>query len=115
VVARVEIRCGLLGVQNSDGGGQQAVHGLLEVGERDGVGEGKRGHLRQGMHAGVGPSGAQHGHRLAFNLLQHGFEGALDGRQSGLHLPAVEFGSVVGDRDSDAPHRASFTKAGSPA
>ncbi len=57
-----------------------------------------------GMHARVGAAGSGHLHRPALDLRNHLFQRALDGRQSRLHLPAVIFGSVVGNQDLDSPH-----------
>ena len=48
------------------------------------------------MDSGVGSPGGFYLYFAAFNFGQDGFEGALDGGQAGLDLPAVVVGAVVG-------------------
>ena len=80
-----------------DGDGESAVEGALEVFGRDGCLQGKAGHLRQGMHAGVGAAGALGKRRFARDAAEGGLQFSLDGGLAGLNLPAAVIGAVVGE------------------
>ncbi len=47
----------------------------------------------------------------ALDLLQHGLDRALNGREAGLHLPAVILRAVVADGDANAAHEGRFSDA----
>jgi hypothetical protein len=49
------------------------------------------------MNSGVCPPGSGNMDRTFLDAPDHFFERALDGWEAGLHLPAVEIGSVVGN------------------
>lgn len=49
-------------------------------------------------------------HRRAFDLGQNRFDRRLNGRQSGLHLPAMEIGPVVAESDANPPHFEGLTR-----
>ena len=95
-------RCGgrgsggdVVGGEDADAGGEGAVEGAEEVGGGDGGVEGEGGDLREGVDAGVGAAGALGENGLAGDVVEGVGEGALDGGQAGLDLPAVEGGAVV--------------------
>ena len=60
--------------------------------------------LAEGVDSGVGAAGAVDGDALLGDFLEGVFEGALDGGDFGLELPAVEVGAVVGDGEFDVLH-----------
>src|ERR1700733_13704569 len=100
---RVEIERSLFDVTDADGLGQQPVHGLAEVHGRYGVRESHRGHLPLRVHAGVGSSRSGYVYRLAFDKGNDLLERALNGGETGLLLPAMEIGTVVGHSETQAP------------
>lgn len=51
--------------------------------------------LLDGMRARVGSAGADDLNGLLVHLRQHGFKGALNGRSSGLFLPALKVRTVI--------------------
>ena len=67
------------------------------------------------MDAGIGAAGAHYGDGSAFDFRNGLLEGALDGGQAGLDLPAVELRSIVGQRNPDSTHGGAVRRAGSPA
>jgi hypothetical protein len=68
------------------------------------------------VDAGVGTAGTGYVNGAAFDFRDDGFEGALDGGEAGLNLPAVEIGTVIRELKPDAAHYPpSFKRAGSPA
>ena len=95
VEARMKIRRGVFHRQYSDIARKQPVHGFAQILRRDGIGQVESRHLRQGVDAGVGAARRVDMHRLAFDLREHGFEHALNGRQLRLNLPAVIVRAVV--------------------
>ena len=72
--ARVKIRRGFRSGKHPDGRGQQPVHGLAQVGQRDRIRDAESGHLREGVHARIGPAGAGHVHGMAFDLADYGLQ-----------------------------------------
>src|SRR5271157_6394548 len=103
--SRMEIGIDLLGREHADGGRQQAVDGAAQVVRGDGVLETERRHLIERVHAGVGAARPGHVHRGAFDCGENFFERALNGREPGLHLPAVKRRAVVGQMEADAAHQ----------
>ena len=85
---------------------QRAVDGAPQIGQRDGILDAERRHLRQRMHPGIGTAAAGHVYRLALHGGEDFFQQALYGGQSGLHLPAVKRAAVVGELDANAAHHA---------
>ena len=106
IEARVEIAVNLFGREYPDGGRQEPVDGAPQVGDRDRVGDGEGSHLFEGVHPGVGAARAGYVHREAFHVGENLFEAALNGGQTGLHLPSVKRAAVVGQFDLDAAHHA---------
>src|SRR5580698_1451310 len=99
--AGVESLADFLGGDDADGMRQHGIHAALkfgggEIGMRFEVGD-----LAQGVDSPVGAAGAVNGHALLGDFLEGVFEGALDGGDFGLELPAVEVGAVVGDGEFD--------------
>ena len=103
IVAGMEARMSLLHRQHAHRRRQQPVDRLPQVKLGNRILQTESSHLRQRMHAGVGAARTSHVHRLAFDSGDDLFECALDCREPGLHLPAVEIGAVIGHRDPDAP------------
>ena len=56
------------------------------------------------MDAGVSASGGVHCNGRSFDFGDNLLDGVLDGWQSGLDLPTVVVGAVVGEGDADAAH-----------
>src|SRR5262249_51767571 len=54
--------------------------------------------------SGIGAAGAFHLYGCAFDFREDSLQLALNGRKSGLDLPAVIVGSVVRDGDANASH-----------
>ncbi len=106
IEAWMKIGMHLPGGEYADGGRQQAVDGAPQIGQRDGVFDAERRHLPEGVYPGIGASAAGHVHRLALHAGDDFFQQALDGRQAGLHLPAVKRGAIVGELNADAAHYA---------
>ena len=79
-------------VSTGEGSGSARAAGF----RRNGSAQGKARHLGQCVDSGVGAAGALRQRRLAGDAAQRGLQFALDGRQAGLHLPALEVGAVVG-------------------
>ena len=89
-------------IENADRGRQQPVHGPQQIIDRDRVRNGERRNLSQGVDAGVSAAGACYVNGATLHAANDFLEYALDGRQTGLHLPAVEPGAVVGESDANA-------------
>ena len=85
------------GFKDTDGGRQSAIESAEEVLRRDAGVENEAGHLGEGVDAGVSAAGALGKGALAGDAGEGVGERALDGRASGLDLPAVEGGPVVGE------------------
>ncbi len=64
--------------------------------------EGEGGDLGEGVDAGVGAAGALGEDGFSGDVVDGVGEGALDGGEIGLDLPAVEGGSVVGEDESSS-------------
>ena len=112
VEARVEIFGRLNRRENANVAREQPVHCFLEIRRGDRIFQGERGDLSQRVNTGVGAARSGDVHRLAFDSRDDFFEDALDGRKAGLDLPAVEIGSVVGERDADASGHSVSDQAG---
>ena len=56
------------------------------------------------MDAGIGATGAVHGHGPPFDLRQRVLKLALDGAAFGLALPSDVVGAVVGEGELEGPH-----------
>jgi hypothetical protein len=96
-VAGVEVGGCEFDGEDTDARGESTVEGAVEVGAGDGDGEREGRYLSEGVDAGVGAAGALGEHGFAGDVMNHVGEGALDGRQVGLNLPAVEGGSIVAE------------------
>lgn len=73
----------------------------MQIVGRDGNGEFEAGDLGKGMDASVGAARALGKDGLSGDLVNGGGDGALDGGEVGLHLPAVEWCAVV--REGEFP------------
>jgi hypothetical protein len=60
--------------------------------------------LTEGVDAGVGAAGAMHDNSLLRNFARGGIDFALNRREAGLELPAVEVGAIVSDGEFDVSH-----------
>ena len=67
--------------------------------------QGLGGHLLQRVYTGIGAARAGNLDRAAFHVRQDFFQRSLNGRQTGLHLPAVKSAAIVGEADQNAAHR----------
>jgi len=85
------------GGEDADAGWESTVEGAEKVfgGDRGFQLEG--GDLRKGMDAGVGAAGALRKDGFAGQVAKRGRKGALNGREVGLDLPAVEGSAVVAE------------------
>ena len=82
---------------DAHGRGEQRVHATLNFVR---IERGVRFEMRdlaERVNAGIGAAGAVDGDRFLGDLAEDVVEGALDGGQAGLELPAVEVRAVVGD------------------
>ena len=102
IKARMKFGIYLFSREYADGGRQQPVHGAAQVGQRNGIRDGERRHLRERVHPGVGAPRSGDVHRFAFHTGNDLLQRPLYGGQTGLHLPAVKRASVVGQRNPDA-------------
>ncbi len=93
-----------VGGEDADGWRESAVEGAEEVGGRDGGGEREGGDLGEGVDAGVGAAGALGEDGFAGDVVEGLGEGALDGGEAGLDLPAVEGRAVVGEDEFPVLH-----------
>src|ERR1035437_5579902 len=82
---------------DADGRRKGAVEGAAEIFRGDGRPEGEACHLREGMNAGVGATGAWGERRFAGDPAESCLQLSLDGALSGLNLPAAVIGAVVGE------------------
>jgi len=64
-------------------------------------------YLSEGMHSGIGAARALRQYFFAGEPSNRGGEGALDCRQSGLHLPAGKLGSVIREDHFEIAHQGS--------
>ena len=69
----------------------------MEIGGGDGGFDGKRGYLAMGVDSGVGSSRPLWKDQFAGDVLDSLGECSLDGGKAGLNLPAVKWGSIVGE------------------
>jgi hypothetical protein len=100
----VEGLADFFGGDDADGMRQHGIHAALKFGGGEiGMGFEMRD-LAEGVDSGVGAAGAVDGDALLSDFLEGVFEGALDGGDLGLELPAVEVGAVVGDGEFDVLH-----------
>src|ERR1700677_452923 len=76
--------------------GKGAIDGAEQIARRDGGTKSEACDLREGMDAGVGAAGALRQRGFACNAAERCLKLALDGSNAGLHLPALEVGSIVG-------------------
>ena len=60
------------------------------------------GHLGKRVYTSIGAAGRDNLYGFSLNAPDDVLKNALDGRQSGLHLPAVKPGSIVGDFEAEA-------------
>ena len=104
VEARMEIERGFRDVVDANRLRQKAIHGAPEILHRDRIFDAHRRDLRQRMHACVRPPRARYLHRPAFDGADYFFENALNCRQTGLYLPAVEIRAVISDLKPQSPH-----------
>jgi len=96
-MAGMEVGWGVLGGEDADAGREQVVEGAEEVSGGNGGGQGEGGDLAEGVDAGVGAARALGQDALLGDAVKGVAEGALDGGQSRLDLPAMVGGSVVGE------------------
>lgn len=103
-MTRVEVGGDDFEREDANAGREGPVEGAVEIegGDRDGEGEGR--YLSESMNAGVGASGALGKHGFSRNMADGVGEGALDGGQIRLNLPAVVGGSVVGENGLPMRH-----------
>ena len=113
-MASVEFGWGVLGGEDADAGREEVVERAEEVCGRDGGGEDAGGYLAECVDAGVGAAGALRENAFAGDAVEYVAEGALDGGQAGLDLPAVVWGSVIGEGELPVGHDAldGITRAG---
>ena len=103
-VAGVELPGCLFERDNPNRFREQAVHRTEEITGGNGVGERERSNLAQRMNTGVGPSGALHIDRDAFDLGERVLQDALNGGAIRLDLPAVEVRAIVCESRFEMAH-----------
>ena len=82
---------------------QKAIDGAAKIIDGNRVFDADGGDLSERMHSRVGTAGTRHMYAMALDGTDDFFERALNGRQTRLHLPAVEIGTVVGDFKAESP------------
>lgn len=92
---------------------QKPVDRLLQIRQGNRVVQRYGRHLRQRMHSGIRSAGTGHVNRSFLDPREDVLERALYSRQSRLHLPSVEVGSVVGNGELDAAHPSAGNRRGS--
>ena len=92
---RVERLRGLLGAHQDDVDRQTRVEAAHQPLERDARGGPEARHLAARVHTGVGAPGPRQPHRLLQHAADALLENALDGRATGLQLPAGVAGAHV--------------------
>ena len=106
--SRIEAVSGFLHREDANiirsGGAQIGIQRLLQVVDRNGIGELEAGHLTERVHARVGAAGSRDNHVAAFDRRKRFFEHLLHGTRIRLPLEPGEVGAVVGDRDPDSAH-----------
>src|SRR3954453_14672946 len=105
VETRMKVECGFRGVLDANRLRQKAIHRAPEILDRDRIFHTHRGYLRQSVYSRIRPPGPRYLHRTPFDRADYFFEHALNRRQTGLHLPAVKSGSIIGDLKSQSPHK----------
>ena len=83
--------------------GQQMVHGAEKIYTWNGTGGGEGGHLGDSVDAGIGAAAALNKNWRFGKSEKDTLEFALHRHQTGLDLPAVEVGAVIGNGDADTP------------
>lgn len=96
-MAGVEVRGDLLDGEDANAGREDAVEGAVEVEGGDGDVQREGGDLGEGVNSGVGAAGALGEHGFAGDVKDGLGQGALDGGEVGLDLPAVVGRAVVGE------------------
>ena len=105
IETRMEIRMRFAYIKNADRGRQQPVDRAPQVIHGNGVVNGKRGYLHERMHSGIGAARSGNMNGAALDAGHDLLERPLNGAQTGLHLPAMKVGAVIGKRDADAPRQ----------
>ena len=77
--------------------GEGAIERAEQVLGRNGSAESEASDLGQGVDAGVGAARALGQWRFSRDAAERSLQLALDGREAGLHLPALKVGAVVGE------------------
>jgi len=108
-VAGVEVCGSLFYRDDADAGGEDVIEGSLEVGGGDGRAERDGGYLADGVHTGVCATGALGENGFYGDVMEGLGEGALDGGEGGLNLPAVIRRAVVGDCELPVRHGDKWT------
>lgn len=103
-VAGMEGGVGVLGAEDADGWREGAVERAEKVRWWNGRGQFNRRNLGAGVNSGIGASAALGEGRFSGDALDSGGKFALNGAESGLDLPPVEIGSVVGEREFPIGH-----------
>ena len=104
-VAGVEAWGNLLGGEDADAGRERAIEGAEKVRGGDVGGEVEACNLGKRVDSRVGASGALGKNDFAGEVLDGLGEGALDGGQVRLDLPAMEGGAIVGEGEFPGPHQ----------
>ena len=96
-MASVEVHGRMDGFGDADRGWESSVEGPEETGGRDIGSKGKAGHLAERMDAGIGAAGALGQDGFTGDVQEGAGERALNGRETGLHLPPVKGSAVIGE------------------
>lgn len=104
VEAGLEVEWSLRCLQDADVRRKLAIEGAAEIIGRDRVIEIEGGADGEGVNASVSATAAFEVDGFSIECAEDLLDGALDGAQAGLDLPAMIVGAVVADPDADAAH-----------
>ena len=110
--ARMEVWGALFDPCDSNVVREEAVQCLAQVAGGNRVSEVESGTNGESVDARVSAAAAVDLDSFAFDLREGGLDGALDGGQAGLDLPAVIGGAVVRNEDAQTPHGSGGARAG---
>src|ERR1700722_4690627 len=95
-MARMKGALDSFGFGDADRWRKCAIDGAEQIAGRDGGAKSEACNLRERVDPGVGAAGALRERRFSRDAAERRLKLTLDGWKAGLHLPALEVGSVVG-------------------
>jgi hypothetical protein len=104
VETRMKVERDLANVVDANNRREKTIYGSSKIIGRDGIRDGNGRNLGDRMNARVGSARSSYVYWPALDGADYLFENALYGWKSGLHLPTVEIGAVVGNLETQSPH-----------